>query len=65
MLDGLYCHCGCKEHAGHRSLLSCFQSEHGAGCEICLREADMAFHLHREGRSLDAIRAAVDASFAH
>ncbi|MGH7754352.1 MAG: PCYCGC motif-containing (lipo)protein, partial [Gemmatimonadales bacterium] len=29
VLDGLYCHCQCKEHSGHRSLLTCFESEHG------------------------------------
>src|SRR5882724_9384263 len=32
-LDGLYCHCHCKESLGHRSLLTCFQSEHGSHCE--------------------------------
>jgi hypothetical protein len=64
VLDGLYCHCGCKEHEGHRSLLSCFQTAHGAGCDICLQEADMAFRMHQGGEGLEAIRDAVDAAFA-
>jgi len=29
-LDGVYCHCDCSKHAGHRSLLTCFESNHGA-----------------------------------
>ncbi len=63
VLDGLYCHCGCKEHSGHRSLLTCFQSDHGASCDICLGEAAMAYRLLAEGASLREIRAAIDAAF--
>jgi len=64
VIDGLYCHCGCSEHSGHRSLLSCFESDHGAGCDVCLGEADTAYRMHGEGASLEAIRAAIDAAFA-
>src|SRR5512140_995828 len=46
VLDGLYCYCDCRHHFGHRSLLTCFQSEHGASCDICLDEAWMAAELH-------------------
>src|SRR5687768_6096959 len=39
VLDGLYCHCECSKHSNHRSLLTCFQSDHGSMCDICLGEA--------------------------
>jgi hypothetical protein len=63
VLDGLYCHCQCKENFNHRSLLSCFQSEHGASCDICQGEARLAAEMHRQGKTLDEIRRAVDARF--
>jgi hypothetical protein len=62
-LDGLYCHCQCKEHHGHRSLLICFHSQHGAGCDICVEEAVLAHQMVREGRSLADIRTAIDVAF--
>jgi hypothetical protein len=63
VFDGLYCYCQCKENFGHRSLLTCFESEHGASCDICLGEAQMAAEMHATGVSLDAIRRAIDARF--
>lgn len=63
LLDGLYCYCHCSEHSGHRSLLSCFESDHAAGCDVCLREAELAYRMHTRGESLQAIRAAVDAAW--
>ena len=63
VLDGLYCHCQCRENFDHRSLLSCFQSEHGASCDICMGEAVMAEEMHRQGKTLDEIRRAIDARF--
>jgi hypothetical protein len=30
VLDQLYCYCECDEHAGHKSLLSCFTDGHAA-----------------------------------
>jgi hypothetical protein len=62
-LDGLYCQCRCKENFQHRSLLSCFESEHGASCDICIGEALIAGQMRSQGESLDAIRRAVDAQF--
>lgn len=62
-LDGLYCHCDCSKHAGHRSLLTCFESEHGAYCDICMGEAVLAAQLAGRGTSLQEIRAAIDARF--
>ena len=62
-LDGVYCHCDCSKHSGHRSLLTCFESEHGAYCDICMGEAVMAAQLAARGTSLQEIRAAIDARF--
>ncbi len=63
VLDGLYCYCDCSHHFDHRSLLTCFESEHAASCDICLDEAALAAELHRQGKSLEEIRRAVDARF--
>jgi hypothetical protein len=63
VLDGLYCHCHCKENAGHRSLLTCFESTHGAYCDICMGEAVLAANMASQGSSLAEIRRAIDARF--
>jgi hypothetical protein len=63
VLDGVYCHCDCSKHAGHRSLLTCFESDHGAYCDICMGEAVLAAQLAARGTSLQEIRAAIDARF--
>jgi hypothetical protein len=60
VLDGLYCHCDCSKHSNHRSLLTCFEDDHGAACDVCLTEAALAHRMDREGRSLKEIRKAVD-----
>jgi hypothetical protein len=64
VFDGLYCYCECKENLGHRSLLTCYQSEHAASCDVCLTEGTMAFQMHQRGATLDQIRQAIDAQFA-
>jgi len=63
LLDGLYCHCECAKHFGHRSLLTCFESDHGSQCDICMGEAVLATELASRGSSLDAIRRAIDERF--
>jgi hypothetical protein len=62
-LDGVYCHCDCSKHAGHRSLLTCFESEHGAFCDICMGEAMLASQMAARGGSLQDIRTAIDRQF--
>jgi hypothetical protein len=62
-LDGVYCHCDCSKHAGHRSLLTCFESDHGAYCDICMGEAMLASQLAERGTSLQDIRTAIDRQF--
>lgn len=63
ILDGLYCHCNCSKFEGHRSLLTCFESNHGARCDICMGEAMLAEKLAAENNSLQQIRSAIDAQF--
>jgi len=62
-LDGMYCHCDCSRHSGHRSLLTCFESEHGAYCDICMGEAMVAHGMAQQGRPLEEIRTAIDRQF--
>lgn len=63
VLDGLFCYCDCARHSGHRSLLTCFESEHGGYCDICMGEAMLAQQMTERGEAIDAIRRAVDAQF--
>ena len=58
--DGIRCHCGC---AGRNySLLSCYEGEHAMArhCMVCRGQGKLAFRLHRGGKTLDEIRAAID-----
>jgi hypothetical protein len=64
VVDGLYCYCDCSRHHQHYSLLTCFESDHGAKCMVCLDTVELAYQLHQEGKNLEEIRAAVDAKFA-
>jgi hypothetical protein len=65
IIDGIHCNCGCTNPPVFYSLLSCFE---GLGmardCVICQGQARLAVRLHKEGKSLVEIRAAVDAKFA-
>ncbi len=63
IVDGLYCNCRCAEHSGHYSLFSCFESDHGARCDVCLGSAHLAYTLAKQGASLDEIRTAIDTQF--
>lgn len=64
VLDGLFCYCQCARNFGHRSLLTCFESDHGSRCDICMGEAMLATQLAAQGSSLTAIRRAIDDRFA-
>jgi uncharacterized protein with PCYCGC motif len=65
ILDGIRCQCGCASEAGLRSLLSCYEGTDAMAldCDICQGEARLAYRLHREGQTLDQIRAAIDARY--
>jgi hypothetical protein len=49
---------------GKYSLLSCFEADGMAGhCEVCQNEGRLAYRLHKQGKTLKEIRAAIDAKF--
>jgi hypothetical protein len=60
VLEHLYCYCHCKENFGHRALAECFESDHGANCDICMTEALIAARMADAGRSAKEIQAAID-----
>jgi Protein of unknown function with PCYCGC motif len=53
------CYCYCDRHAGHKSLLDCFESTHGSECDICQKEAVLSYQLTQKGKSATQIRAAI------
>jgi hypothetical protein len=62
--DGIRCHCGCASLPGFYSLLSCYEGEGMArSCPICQGEGRVTVRMHKEGKSLDEIRAAIDAQW--
>ena len=64
VLDGIYCHCDCADrHSNLRSLLSCYETEMPMHCGVCSGEARAALRLHKEGKTLAEIRAAIDKRF--
>ena len=65
ILDGIRCQCGCADAEGMRSLLTCYEGDSAMAldCVVCRGEARLAYRLHRDGRSLDQIRAAIDARY--
>lgn len=63
LLDGIFCHCQCARTFGHRSLLTCFESDHGARCDICTGEAVFATELAARRSTLSEIRRAIDERF--
>ena len=64
IVDGIRCQCGCDEMEGNHSLLSCYEKNGMAReCDICQGQGRLAFRLHKAGKSLDEIRAAIDERF--
>ena len=64
IVDGIRCQCGCSEIEGNYSLLSCYEGEAMARhCAICQGQGRLAHRLHKDGKSLDEIRAAIDARY--
>lgn len=65
IVDGIHCNCGCTNPPEFYSLLSCFEGRGMArDCVICQGQGRLAVRLHKEGKTLDQIRAAIDAKFA-
>ena len=64
IVDGIRCQCGCADLEGFYSLLSCYEGDGMASyCHICEGEGRMAYRLHMAGKSLDEIRASIDARY--
>lgn len=63
ILAQLPCYCHCDRGHGHKSLHSCFESEHGENCGICIGEALMAHTLKRQGLTAVQIRERVIAAY--
>ena len=65
VIDGIRCQCGCATLDGFYSLLSCYEGDNAMAkiCHICQGEGRLAIRLHKEGKSLDEIRNAIDAKF--
>lgn len=60
VFDSVYCVCECAHAMDHRSLLACFESSQPVGCWACQEQAQAVEEWLKEGKSLAAIRAAVD-----
>ena len=65
LLAQLDCYCGCEQHEGHKNLLDCFRTNHGAGCAICVGEAVSAGELSDGGMPVQQIRDALRQRYAH
>lgn len=55
LLTQLHCYCGCQEHEGHKSLLDCFRTDHGAECATCMGEAITAARMYEGGSPVEQI----------
>jgi hypothetical protein len=49
------CYCYC-DRMGHNSLHSCFETAHGARCDICLKELYYSYSQHKKGKTAVQIR---------
>jgi hypothetical protein len=64
IVDGIRCSCGCTNPPTFYSLLSCYEGEGMARhCAVCQGHGRLVVRLHKEGKTLDQIRAGVDAKF--
>jgi hypothetical protein len=63
--DGIRCHCGCADQPGYRSLLTCYEGADAMAreCKTCQGQGRLAARLKKSGKSLDEIRASIDAKF--
>ena len=65
-LAQLPCYCHCDRGFGHKSLYSCYEDDHAAHCDVCVREAVLALKLEKEQKMSPAqIRDAIVAQYSH
>ena len=65
LLAQLDCYCGCEQHEGHKNLLDCFRSNHGATCATCTGEAVTGSQLFENGTPVEQIRAILRQRYAN
>ena len=58
VLNQLPCYCYC-ERIGHKSLHTCFESDHGAHCGICMKEVFCAYQQTKLNKTPAQIRAGI------
>lgn len=64
-LAQLPCYCYCDQGFGHKSLHSCYETDHSAHCSTCVDEALMAYQLQKEQKLNPAqIRARIIEEFS-
>lgn len=64
-LAQLPCYCYCDETLGHKSLHSCYETDHSASCATCVNEALLAYRLQKEqGLTAPQIRERINAEFS-
>jgi uncharacterized protein with PCYCGC motif len=59
VLYQLPCYCFCDRSAGHQSLHSCFEGDHGSHCSTCMQEAFYAYQMTKKGKTARQIREGV------
>ncbi len=50
------CYCHCDKAHGHTSLRSCFETQHGANCGVCMKEAYYSYVQNKAGKKASEIR---------
>ena len=55
VINQLPCYCFC-ERIGHKSLHTCFESDHGAHCGICMKEVYYAYQQTKLKKTPEQIR---------
>ena len=64
-LAQLPCYCHCDEGFGHKSLHTCFETDHSSMCAVCVNEALTAYKLQKEdGLTPPQIRERIIAQFS-
>src|ERR1051325_1569780 len=53
-LAQLPCYCHCDRGLARKSLYSCFQDDHASHCDVCVREAVLAYKLEKEQKMTPA-----------
>ena len=50
------CYCYCDRGHGHKSLHSCFESEHGGNCAVCMKELYYSYQMIQQKKTPEQIR---------